>query len=64
MAGRWKAIYLEQSENLLQTLCMPLDYLDLSHTDGQMALLKQISWAHILMTYTDPNPSQQTSNIP
>jgi len=28
---------LEQSENLLQTLCLPQNYLDLMHTDGQMA---------------------------
>jgi len=31
-----KAVQLEQSENSLQTLCLPLDYLDLTHTDRQM----------------------------
>jgi len=27
--------YLEQSKIPLQTLCLPLDYLDLTHTDGE-----------------------------
>jgi len=28
--------YLEQSENSLQTLCLPLDHPDLTHADGQI----------------------------
>jgi len=31
---------LEQSEILLQTLCLPLDYLNLTRTDSQVAFLE------------------------
>jgi len=31
-----RAILLEQSEKSLQKLCVPLNYLHLMHTDGQM----------------------------
>jgi len=40
MSGGQHEGKMEKSENSLQTLCLPLDCLDLTHTDGRWLPLK------------------------